>query len=266
MKHLRPVFFFTAFILLVGMACAAVTGGDNTPPTQAQPPTQEPVQLLPTATEPAPEPTEPPATEAPPPTEEAPVASEFFTEEFDQDPGSNWSMDIIGPGAEDHADEVKTEFSNSGLRVELPEDNLYFYYTYLGYTYEDVRIDLRAENRGVNFNNVSLFCRASDEGWYEWSVRSDGLWDLWAVTDKYNHIFNGGTNALKQGKEVNEYAMVCKGDKISLFVNGQEIKGSPFTESRYGLRDGTVGFNISSLNRKIKPVIVEVDWFKVSEP
>jgi hypothetical protein len=175
-------------------------------------------------------------------------------------------MDIIGPGAEDYADEVETEFSNSRLLVELPEDDLYFYYTFLGYTYEDVRIDLRAENRGVNYNNVSLFCRASDEGWYEWSVRSDGLWDLWAVTDKYNRVFNGGTNALKQGKEVNEYAMVCQGDKISLFVNGEEISGSPFTESRYGLREGTVGFNISSLNREIKPVIVEVDWFKVSEP
>jgi hypothetical protein len=49
-----------------------------------------------------------------------------------------------------------------------------------------------------------------------------------------------------------------------MFVNGKEIKQSPFTDNRYGLRDGSVGFNISSLN--ITPVIVEVDWFKISEP
>jgi hypothetical protein len=49
-----------------------------------------------------------------------------------------------------------------------------------------------------------------------------------------------------------------------MFINGQEIKLSPVTENRYGLRDGTVGFNISSID--VTPVIVEVDWFKVSQP
>jgi hypothetical protein len=152
------------------------------------------------------------------------------------------------------------------MRVEIPNDNLYFYYTYVGQSYDNVRIDLRAENRGVNFNNVSLTCRISDDGWYEWSVRSDGLWDLYAVTDEYHPLTNGGVNFLKQGKDVNEYAMICKDKQISMFINGRELKQSPFTETKYGLREGTVGFNISSLNRKILPVIVEVDWFKISQP
>ena len=263
MKPLRPLLFFMILLLLVGLACSTLTGGPN--PTQPPPPTQ-PVQVIPT--EAPPEPTEVPPTEAPP-TEvvtEAPVveASQFFTEEFDQDPGSDWVTDIIGPGADAHKDSVKTDFANSRMRIELPEDDLYFYYTFVGYNYDNVRLDLRADNRGVNTNNVSLTCRSSSDGWYEWSVGSGGDWYLYAVTDKFNLLSSGGTTFLKQGKEVNEYTMICQDKKISMFVNGQEIKQSPVTDNRYGLREGTVGFNISSIN--ITPVIVEVDWFRISEP
>jgi hypothetical protein len=267
MKTLRPVFFVMALLLLVGLACSAVGGGAN--PTQPPPPTQ-PVQVLPT--EVPPQPTMVPPTEALPtdaPVEaptEAPASQsqQFFTEEFEQDPGSGWVVDIIGPGAEAHKDSVKTEFSNSRMRIELPEDNLSYYYTFLGHSYDNVRIDLRADNRGVNTNNVSLTCRSSNDGWYEWSVGSGGDWYLYAVTDKFNLISSGGTNSLKQGKEVNEYTLICQDRKISMFVNGQELKLSPVIDNKYGLREGTVGFNVSSLN--VTPVIVEIDWFKISEP
>ena len=261
MKTFKPFFFFVALLLVVGMACSALSGGNT--PTQS-PPTQAPVQQQPTQP--------PPPTEVPPtveePTEEPPTAlpevQQFFTEEFDQEPGSDWAVDIIGPGADAHKDSVKTEFSNSRMRIELPEDDLYFYYTYTPFSYENVRIDLRADNRGVNTNQVSLFCRLSDEGWYEWSVGSGGDWVLWAYSNGYNLIANGGTTLLKQGKEVNEYGMECKDKNISMFINGQEIKLSPVTDNQYQFREGTVGFNISSLS--ITPVIVEVDWFKVGEP
>jgi hypothetical protein len=261
-KTFKPLFFFAALVLTVGLACNALTGGNS--PTQP-PPTEAPVQ----------QPTQPPPpTEAPPPTEEPvatdtavpeqPAASKFFTEEFDQDPGSDWVIDILGPGADANKDTVKTEFTNGRLRVELPKDDLYLYYPFTGFTYDNVRLDLRADNRGVNTNNVSLVCRISDDGWYEWSVGSGGDWYLYAVTDKYNLLTSGGTNFLKQGKAENEYSMACKDKTISMFVNGQEIKQSPFTDNNYGLREGTVGFNISSL--KVTPVIVEVEWLKVSEP
>ena len=263
MKTFRPLLFLVSIVLIVGLACSF--GGGETAAPPVQPPTKVPQPVEPT--EPPP-PTEAPPTE-PPPTEEpteppASQAEQFFTEEFDQDPGSNWSVDIIGPGAEAYADTVKTEFDNSRFRIELPHDDLYFYYTFNGFTYENVRLDLRADNRGVNTNNVSLICRLSSDGWYEWSVGSGGDWILYAVTDGYNRITNGGTTFLKQGKEVNEYSMACNDKKISMFINGKEIKQSPVTDNKYQLREGAVGFNISSL--KVTPVIVEVDWFKISEP
>ena len=261
MKTFRQMFFFTSLLLVVGLACS-LTGGGNTPtqPEQPQQPVQQPTNP------PAPVVTEAPPTEAPvvvPPTE-APVVSKFFTEEFDQDPGSDWAIDILGPGADAHKDTVKVDFSDGNMRVELPEKDLYYYYTYSGFSYDNVRIDLRADNRGVNSNNISLTCRVSDEGWYEWSVGSDGLWYLYAVTDKYNDIASGGTTFLKLGKEVNEFTMICNDKKISMFVNGQEIKQSPVTDNKFVLREGSVGFNISSINKV--PVIVEVQWFKISEP
>lgn len=263
MRNLRPLFVFVSFVLLVGLACQFTGGGTPAPQPQqqSQPPTQAPAP-----TQPAPEPTQPPApTEPPAPTNTPePVRSQFFTEEFDQEPGADWVVDILGPGADRYKDKVKTEFTNSRMRIELPNEDLYFYYTFTGFSYDNVRLDLRADNRGVNTNNVSLVCRASSDGWYEWSVGSGGDWYLYAVTNNYNLLTNGGTTFLKQGKEVNEYTMICKDKTISMFVNGQEIKQSPFTDNRYGLRDGSVGFNISSLS--VTPVIVEVDWFKISEP
>src|SRR5690242_3723479 len=69
MKPLQPLFFFTALILLVGLACSAISGGAPAP-TQPPPPTQPPVQVNPT--ESAPQPTEVPPTAEAPATEVAP--------------------------------------------------------------------------------------------------------------------------------------------------------------------------------------------------
>lgn len=266
MKPLQPVFFITALVLLVGLACSAL-GGGGTPPTQPPPPTQEPVQVLPTATEPEPEPTEPPATEAPateavPPTEEAPATSEFFTEEFDsEDALANWDSFSLGSGEDNN---LVIEQEDDHLLFDLGDEDLYVYYMYTPYEYEDVSIKLNAENRGRNNNNVSLVCRMNSEGtqWYEFSVESGGLWYLYAVDDKYNVIANGGTNALAQGRAVNEYAMTCQGDEITLSINDQEIRS--VKDNTYGFGSGLVGFNISSLN--VLPITVEVNWFEISQP
>ncbi len=266
MKSLQPVFFFTALILFVGLACSAISGGD-TVPTQSLPPTQtpEPVQVLPTNTEPAPEPTEAPPTEAEPtdaPTEEPAASLDFFTEEFSsEDALENWQSFSLGSG-EDR--DLVIEQEDDHLLFDLGDEDLYVYYVYTPYEYEDVSITLNAENRGRNNNNVSLVCRMNSEGtqWYEFSVESGGLWYLYAVEDKYNVIANGGTQALKQGREVNEYGMTCEGDEITLFINGEELRS--VTDTTYGFNEGMVGFNISSLN--VLPITVAVNWFEISQP
>lgn len=251
MIKLRPLFFFTSLLLIIGIACGA-SGGTDTP----VPPTLRPV---PTAG-----PTEVPPTDAPSPTPaptDTPVL-QFFKEEFDQDPGWNYFLTY---GDESKAD---VEFTDSLMTFNLTGTDIYTYYLFEDFKYRDVRLDIRAENRGKNNNNISLVCRYTEDGWYEFSTEGGGVWYLYAAAPgnggqiQYNIIDNGGALALKQGKEINEYSMVCQDDEIRLYINDTEIK--TVRENTYTFGDGYVGFNISSLN--VYPIIVNVDWFEISEP
>jgi hypothetical protein len=186
----------------------------------------------------------------------------FFTEEFEGEfVVDNWEYFALGSGSDSN---LVIQQEDDHMLFDLGDEDLYVYYMYNPYTYEDVSIRLNAENRGRNNNNVSLVCRMNDEGtqWYEFSVESGGVWYLYAVDGKYNILDNGGTNALRQGREVNEYQMICNGEQISLYVNGSEIK--TVRDSTYGFNEGRVGFNISSLN--VLPITVNVNWFDIAQP
>ncbi|MBL8063725.1 MAG: hypothetical protein JNK32_11930, partial [Anaerolineales bacterium] len=115
----------------------------------------------------------------------------------------------------------------------------------------------------------SLICRYDPNvGWYEFNIANNGLYDvLFAeVTSNgsigYNRIANGGSNAIKIGKDVNEYSITCSGDKLSLTINGESV--TAITEKKYGLREGGVGVSVSAFN--VLPILVEMDWIKISQP
>ena len=263
MKNFRPLILFVILLLIVGMACNAVSGGGDTPSQPQQDEPAAPVQQEPepTAVPPTEEPAPAPTESTPEPTE-APMVSKFFVEEFESEfVEENWDFFTLGNGEETN---LVIEQEDDHLLFDLGDEDLYVYYLYLGDEYDDVHIKLNAENRGRNNNNVSLVCRFdSDAGeWYEFSVESGGLWYLYAFDGNYNIVDNGGTNALKQGKEVNEYELICEGNQLTLIVNGDTIK--KVTDSTYNFDGGQVGFNISSLN--VLPITVEVNWFEISEP
>jgi hypothetical protein len=261
MKTLRPLFLFSSLLLIVGLACSAL-GGGNTPAQTEQPqqPVEQPTQPPPATPTEAASATEPPAaTDTPEPSTDA---LEFFTEEFDSSSAlDNWDYFALGTGKDD---DLVIEQEDDHVLFDLKDEDLYVYYVYLPYEYGDVSLTMNAENRGRNNNNVSLVCRMNSDGsqWYEFSVESGGLWYLYAVDGKYNIIANGGTNSLKQGKEVNEYQLVCEGNDITMYINGDKVK--TVTDNKYSFGDGLVGFNISSLN--VLPITVEVNSFEISEP
>ncbi len=186
----------------------------------------------------------------------------FFTEEFDQDPGWNH---FLTRGDENQA---QVEFSNSLMTFNLSGTDIYAYSLYENSTYRDVRLDMRAENRGDNHNEISLVCRYTKDGWYEFSVAGRGGWRLYAAVPgssgitSYTVIQEGGAPTLKDGTEANEYSMICKDNEIRLYINDTEIQ--TIRESTYMFGEGYVGINISSFTNY--PVIVEVDWFKISKP
>jgi hypothetical protein len=189
-------------------------------------------------------------------------ALDFYTEEFEADYNpENWTYFTMGKGSDS---DLVIEQQDDHLLFDLGDEDLYVYFMYTPYIYEDVSVTLNAENRGRNNNNISLVCRMNDDGtqWYEFSVESGGVWYLYAVDGKYNILDNGGTQALKQGKEVNEYRMDCSGNEITLYINGTELK--TVTDNTYGFNEGAVGFNISSLN--VLPITVEANWFYIAQP
>ena len=263
MKTLRPLLFFVSLLLIVGLACSFGRGGN---PTATPQPTA--VQVI----EPTTAPTEaPPEPTAVPPTEEPPVpqAEEFFTEEFDNPLSSDWSIFTVTASNDADPDKVTVDAQDGNLVWNFDSEYVYYYLFYSAFDYEDARVDVRADNRGRNNNSISLICRYDpDVGWYEFNIANNGLYDiLYAeVTSNgeiaYNTIANGGSNAIKQGKEVNEYAITCKGDELTLFINGDEVNS--LTENNYGLRSGQVGVSVSSFN--VLPILIEMDWVKISEP
>jgi hypothetical protein len=266
MKPLRPLLFIVSMLFIVGLACS----GGATPPTQAPPPTQE-APVIPT--EAPPQPTEPPVTEAPA-TEvvtEEPVspAQQFFTEEFDSPLSGDWSIfTITDPNVSD-LDKVTVEVEDGNLVWDLNSEWVFYYLFYGAFEYEDVKVEAIADNRGRNNNLVSLICRYDPEvGWYEFNVANNGLYIIYfmEILDngkiRYNRIANGGSNAIKQGKEVNEYSGTCQGEELTLHINGDEVIS--FEEKKYGLRSGQVGISVSSTN--VVPILIEMDWIRVSEP
>lgn len=258
----RMLFIFIALLLVVSLACG---GGGNvvptTPPTNVPAPTNE--VAPPTANVPDVQPTQ--EQQQPEPSNQ-----QFFTEEFDAPLSSSWFSYIITGSDKSDPDKVTVEPENGKLVWDFDSEEVYYYLFYEGFSYTDVKVEARADNRGKNNNNVSLICRYDPEvGWYEFSIANNGLyWIYYAEIASdgdfggYSLITNGGSNDIKQGKDTNEYSITCSGEKLTLTINGEEV--TTITERKYGLSEGGVGVNVSSLN--VLPILVDMEWFKVSEP
>ena len=265
MKNFRPLLLFAVFVLLVGLACV-ITSGDS-PSQPAQQPSQ-PEQPDPTE-QPANPPEAPAPTDVPPPTE-ASAAEQYFTEEFDVN--DNWTYFVVDGGNSTITEEDKPGMElyteDSLLTFDLDANNLWVYVTYDPYEYENVRLDARVTNRGVNNNNVSLICRYTEDGWYEFNIANNGLyWIFAAVVDSdgkvgYREVYSGGSTKIKSGRETNEYTAICDGRTLSLYINGAETR--TVTENKIVFTNGQVGVSVSSFDTL--PVVVDVDWVKVSEP
>jgi len=240
MKAFKPLIFFTTMILLTGLACNAILGGGD-----SQPQDQQSID-----------------SQAPGDDQNSvPSAGQYFSEEFDRDPAWHYFLTSGNPNA------VTVNFTNGRMNFDLEDVEINAVYLYEDEIYDNVRVDLRAENRGRNNNRVGLICRASDQGWYQFSTEGGGLWYLYGVEIRENKYYfkrinNGGALSLKQGKETNEYGMICDGPYLTLIINGETVV--KIEDTKFDFQEGTVGFSIASLN--VTPIILEVDWFKAGSP
>jgi hypothetical protein len=254
------LFAFIALLLAVGLACGAPTPAPTqSPANQVPPATEVPQQSQAQAEEPSPAPTEPPVQE--------PSAEQFFTEEFDGGI-ENWSSLTVTGSEGSNPDGLTLEVSDSRLGFDFSTKQLYAYLFYDPFEYENVTVEALAENRGMNDNNISLICRYSDDGWYEFNVFNSGLYNILYGYYKpdgsinYARIADGGSNKIKAGKEVNNYRITCNDRRLSLYINGTEAR--VVEDNQYTLRKGKIGVGVSSFDQL--PIKVEFDWVKISEP
>lgn len=284
-RAFTPFILLGLFIFVVGLACGASTGDPTAvPPTAvpptAVPPTDVPPTDVPTATAVPPTetpvptevpPTDVPATEVPPPTDipiaEAPA---YYFEEFDGSASSFYPSDyyyFIMNGPDEMDEDVYSD--NGKLVFEIDTEDTYIYLYYGPWIYTDVRIGLEADNLGANSQSISLFCRYDDtRGWIEFNIAGDGTYNILAFDELggtgYNLLYNGGSTAIKIGKQTNTYVAECIGDEIALYVNDVEVKTMTIPNAYRFIDEGYVGFSVSSFNNV--PVVVEMEWFGIEEP
>jgi hypothetical protein len=255
MKIQRPFLVVLSLVLFVSLACKTVLGS-----TEEEAPTE--VVVI-EEDEPTDEPEEVQVTEAAE-TEEPATDESYFTEEFESDP--KWDLIVVpdhpDPTKQSDPESVTINFSDSRMIFNIPEVWLSAFYTYTGETYENVRVDIEYQNRGVNSQQVSLVCRSDGEDEsYELEVSNDGTWVF-----KVNRrpMSNGASTAIKTGKSTNHHTLLCVDNEISFFFNGVEPKGSPYIDNQAVLGEGYAGFVVTA--KKAIPVDVEIDWFQISEP
>lgn len=246
----KAIVFAGLIMIFATMAC----GGSAAPAA---------TEAAPAATEAAPSATEAPAaTEAPPATEASAEDPTFFTEDFSGGM-DNWSQFQLGDGA-DETSKLSVTAGDFGVNVAINAEQMFAYFLYVPYTYENVGLKMKSTNKGANSYQTLLVCRATDSGWYEFAMQNDGLWYLYAfdaAAGKYNQIGNGGATNIKTGKETNEFGMDCVGDQIHLFVNGEELTGSPVKDTTFS--EGQIGFSVASFD--VIPVNVDVNFLEISE-
>ncbi len=266
--YLKMLIFSLCFIVLTGLACFTPGQPDPTatlPPTNTSIP--EPTLTpnpTPTNTTP-PLPTNTPTTEVQAPAEETEAVDDtppaYFTEEFEGDLGS-WSYFLMN-GNETNMDLYS---DNGRLVFDLQGTYQWVYVLYDEYTYESVRIDVLAENRGKNTNNVSLICNYTDAlGWYEFNISNGGLYDVLIFSEVDGDYFildSGGSTAINMGRAENVYTAICEGNHLWLYING--VLEKEVIDNTYNLREGQVGVSVSSFD--VTPILVEIDYFSISAP
>ncbi|HKJ38454.1 MAG TPA: hypothetical protein VJ972_06745 [Anaerolineales bacterium] len=192
--------------------------------------------------------------------------SGFYTDEFNADLYDWVSFFTFGDSRM-----VKEEIDMGKLSISIRpvEDKFGWYYLVNGvHTYTDVKVETIFTNQGNNTNGVSLICRYSDIGWYEFQISNSGTYKIFVVDNRgivnqgYNEIANGGSRWINTGRQTNIFSIECKGNELALYVNQQEERR--ITDNRFLLADGKIGLAVSSPEKL--PVVVEFESLTVSSP
>jgi S1-C subfamily serine protease len=183
--------------------------------------------------------------------------SYFFSTEFDD--ADNWYTFAVPK-----SDNYQASVDNSTLYLEADDKNSTVYALYdLDLQPSDVQLDAAVETvAGPNRNNISLVCRATDAGWYEFSMNSGGYWYIYKYdNNNYTLLNSGASTAINLQKSKNQLTATCIGTKLTFYVN-QVLMGSASDNRFKG--GGQTGISVSDFD--ISGAGVEFDWFAATVP
>ncbi len=230
-------------LTLASLACSVGQAVPTEPPPA---PTAEPTPVV-----------EPVATDAPTiidiPAPDTSSEVSYYVTEFD-DVDEWYSLSV--PETNNFAADV--DRSKLFIGVYDPDTSAYMFYDFY-FENPDIEIVAQVETvGGPNRNNISVVCRATDQGWYEFSLNSGGLWYIWLYDydDGYTSLAEGGSTAIHMQKDSNLLAARCEGKELSLFINDTFIGSATDTRIREG---GYVG--VSATTFDVPGAEVEFDWF-----
>lgn len=180
----------------------------------------------------------------------------YISTEFDDTEG--WYTIAVPDGATYDA-----SFENSRVYIEVGQTYATAYMVYDAFLPADVRVDTFAESVvGTSKNNISLVCRATDAGWYEFSMSSGGEWFIYKYDNgQYTELKKGASRAINMQKATNELTATCIGTELTFYVNQVEmgsVRDNRFKDA------GQVGISVSTFD--IPQVGIEFDWFVASVP
>jgi len=135
------------------------------------------------------------------------------------------------------------------FEIETPNTYVYNIQDDLWY-YEDEPVYVEAEIStvsGVYDNNLGVVCRVTEDGWYEFMIRTNGYWDFWRYDeeDGYINLGYGGSWSINMKHKTNVVGMLCDGDEFTLYINGTETKtyiDDTFSEGQTGYSVGTLEY------------------------
>lgn len=258
----KVLFPLIALLALTSLACNLAAIISKTPTPQPSNTPRIPTDTPEPSKTPRPSPTIPllPTPSFTPRITDTPTLEPYYYDELDG------NVDRWMPAFVVHGDETgfSLDQDSDGLLLTISAKDTYVYLMDTAYSHSDVRLDLSATNYGFNENNISLVCRYSSNGWYEFSSYSNGYYQIFRYDagegGGYTEIKEGGIRSLKTGKHENVFSAICVGDKLTLVVNDIEIGW--VNDNTYS--EGGVGINVSSFT--LVPVEVHLNWVQVSQP
>ena len=177
-----------------------------------------------------------------------------------------WIHLTVPSGKENYSTWVKNGFLYVGIEETNTEVYLFYDPIYMPRGNADILVEAQTNNVGsVRNNNISVVCRATDDGWYEFSISSSGLWWIWKYNNEtvtYDILAKGGVPNYNKNVTEHMLSASCIDDELSFYYDYNLLKNAQVNDSSY--KEGGVGVSVYADN--LSGVEVEFDWFEAQIP